>query len=317
MRRHEHQPSDAEYSLAASWLGQQFIQRWDLYARQLDDGRYICVREPLSEQLLVAHLSGRITLGVYLLDQDNQVRFIVFDDDRPHGLSSLVDAAQALQGRGVPSYVEQSRRGGHLWLFFGQAIPGDRARAFAQGIVHTHGLEAVEVFPKQDTLGEGVGSLIRLPFGFHRRSMRRYGFFTPTGEPLAPRIREQIALLSSPAIVPEDGLATYQSVVPPPLVSDHAELSPPSTDMLSDRIRSAVTALEFVSQYVPLKLTQSGALGLCPFHDDHHPSLSVNDTGNYWHCFAGCGGGSIIDFWMKWRNCDFTTAVTELADMLL
>ena len=76
-------------------------------------------------------------------------------------------------------------------------------------------------------------------------------------------------------------------------------------------------ALEVVSQYVDLKPTASGAVGLCPFHDDHHPSFEVNDEGNYWHCFAGCGGGSVIDFWMKWRGCDFTTAITELAEMLL
>ena len=29
---------------------------------------------------------------------------------------------------------------------------------------------------------------------------------------------------------------------------------------------------------------------------DLHPSFGVNTEGNYWHCFAGCGGGSVIDF---------------------
>jgi DNA primase len=78
-----------------------------------------------------------------------------------------------------------------------------------------------------------------------------------------------------------------------------------------------VTVLGFVSQYVDLKPTGSGAIGLCPFHDDHRPSFGVNDESNYWHCFAGCGGGSVIDFWMRWRECDFTTAVKELAEMVL
>ena len=57
--------------------------------------------------------------------------------------------------------------------------------------------------------------------------------------------------------------------------------------------------------------------GLCPFHEDQHMSFSVNAERNYWHCFSGCGGGSIIDFWMKWQDCDFKTAVKELAVMLL
>jgi DNA primase len=42
----------------------------------------------------------------------------------------------------------------------------------------------------------------------------------------------------------------------------------------------------------------------------------VSDEGNYWHCFAGCSGGSVIDFWIKWRRCDFKTAVKELAKMM-
>ena len=76
-------------------------------------------------------------------------------------------------------------------------------------------------------------------------------------------------------------------------------------------------ALEFVGQYVDLKPTASGAVALCPFHDYHRPSFGVNAEGNYWHCFAGCGGGSVIDWWMKWRKCDFTTAVRELVEMVL
>ena len=87
--------------------------------------------------------------------------------------------------------------------------------------------------------------------------------------------------------------------------------------MVSERIKASVTVLEFVGECVDLKPTSSGAIGLCPFHDDHTPSFGVNIEGNYWHCFAGCGGGSAIDFWMKWRSCDFGTAVRELAGMLL
>ena len=52
-------------------------------------------------------------------------------------------------------------------------------------------------------------------------------------------------------------------------------------------------------------------------------SFSVNRDDNYWHCFSGCGGGDIISFYMTYqqrvenRDCDFKTAVTELAEMLL
>ena len=64
-----------------------------------------------------------------------------------------------------------------------------------------------------------------------------------------------------------------------------------------------------------MELSPTGR-GLCPFHDDHRASFSVNPEENYWNCFAGCGGGSVIDFWMRWQDCDFTTAVRELEELL-
>ncbi len=90
------------------------------------------------------------------------------------------------------------------------------------------------------------------------------------------------------------------------------ERSGESTETLSQRIKQSITVLKFVSQYVDLKPNGSGAIGKCPFHDDQRPSFSVNDKENYWHCFAGCGGGSIIDFWMKWRGISFVEAIHEL-----
>ena len=58
---------------------------------------------------------------------------------------------------------------------------------------------------------------------------------------------------------------------------------------VSARIKASVPVLEFVSQYVDLKPTASGAIGLCPFHDDHRPSFGVNVDCDYWNCWAGCG----------------------------
>ena len=81
MERPEDQSLEAEYSRAAATLAERFIQRQDIYGRQLDDGRYICVHEPLSEKLLVAHLRGELTLGAYVLGEDSQASFIVFDND--------------------------------------------------------------------------------------------------------------------------------------------------------------------------------------------------------------------------------------------
>jgi len=302
-----------------------FLQRRDLYPRQLDDGSYVCIRRPLQLGHVLAHLRGELTLGAYLLDSESRARFVVLDADEDTGWSKLVETAKHLAEEDIPTYLETSRRGGHLWMFFAQPVAGDQARRFGRGIAATHHLEGIELYPKQDRLASGPGSLIRLPFGVHRRTGRRYGFVHPDGSPLAATISQQISLLTYPTHVPEDRFEAYQSaairqgehtrahsagLLPKRFFGTSEAASGP----LSERIKASIGVREFVSNYVALSPT---GVGLCPFHDDHNPSFAVSDEGNYWHCFS-CGiGGSVIDFWMQWRKCDFTTAIHELAAMLL
>jgi len=306
-----------EYRKHAKDLAKSFIQRWDIHARQIEDGRYICIHKPLRNKHLISHLRGKITLGAYLLDPVSYSRFIIFDADDDRSYAHLIDVARSLESNQLKPYLETSRRGGHLWLFFSQPVPGLHAREFGKGIIAAHNLRDVEMFPKQDLLTGGPGSLIRLPFGFHQLSGRRYPFITPEGERIATNAREQIKILSSPETVPDGVFEAYRSHVvdpqPKPNKLPQIDFSP----MLSDQIKKRVSVLEFVNRYVELQPTNQGALGLCPFHDDHNPSFSVNVAENYWQCFAGCGGGSIIDFWMKWQECDFVTAISELANVVL
>jgi hypothetical protein len=288
---------EAELSRPALVLAQQFVQRWDLYARQLDDGRYVCVHEQLNVGLLFEHLRGEITLGTYLLDHESRARFLVLDADDAQSWERLGRLAGELAGENTTAYLEKSRRGGHLWLFLAEAVSGREARAFGQGLLAAHHIEGVEQFPKQDQLADGPGSVIRMPFGMHRLTGRCYSFYTADGSPLAPTIREQIYVLRAPETVPEAAFKAYQSFVSPESAVAAREPLEAPADTLSERIKASVTVLEFVSQFVDLKPSASGAIGLCPFHDDHNPSFGVNEEGNFWHCFAGCGGGSVVDFW--------------------
>ena len=56
------------------------------------------------------------------------------------------------------------------------------------------------------------------------------------------------------------------------------------------------------------------ALGLCPFHDDHNASLSVQLVERHggWRCFAGCGSGDLVDFHMRCTALPFREAVRDL-----
>jgi len=304
----------SELEPLAEGLANVFIQRRDLYPKQMDDGSYLCIRKPLKPWHLKQHLAGDLTLGAYALNADSRANYIVIDADDNPELVTLAFMAAQLAVEEVPCYLETSRRGGHLWLFFERSVTGQQARTFGLGLLQKYGLEGIELFPKQTELKNGPGSLIRLPFGVHRKSGERYGFITFDGHPLAPTLEEQIQLLSKPQTVPFTVFRDYLQMTtkqPGKPVFQPVE-TPEGT--LSQRIKASVSVVDFVGQYV--ELAPNGR-GRCPFHDDKHASFSVNDDHNYWHCFAGCGGGSLIDFWIKYQNCDFTAAVRELAGMLL
>jgi DNA primase len=64
-----------------------------------------------------------------------------------------------------------------------------------------------------------------------------------------------------------------------------------------------------------IELRKHGAdlIGLCPFHDDHEPSLVVSPAKNLWHCLGACQtGGSVIDWTMKTQGVSFRHAVELL-----
>lgn len=55
-------------------------------------------------------------------------------------------------------------------------------------------------------------------------------------------------------------------------------------------------------------------VGLCPFHDDHEPSMRVTPATNLWHCPACGAGGDVIAWVMKRRGISFRHAVEMLRD---
>src|SRR6266568_1246457 len=97
-----------------------FVHSWSQYAVQQRDGSYWRVVEPLTLALLAAHLEGRWTLGTYLLDEQCRCSFAVFDADGVDGLWQLLSLAVELARQGIPTVLEASRRGGHLWVHFAE-----------------------------------------------------------------------------------------------------------------------------------------------------------------------------------------------------
>lgn len=72
-----------------------------------------------------------------------------------------------------------------------------------------------------------------------------------------------------------------------------------------------VNAQEHIGTKIPLKVTSTGALGVCPFHEEKTPSFYVYP--DHFHCFGCRAHGSIIDFDMRYHTLSFPEAVVQLA----
>ncbi|OQW97660.1 MAG: hypothetical protein BWK74_06010 [Desulfobacteraceae bacterium A6] len=81
-----------------------------------------------------------------------------------------------------------------------------------------------------------------------------------------------------------------------------------------EHIKSTVDLKALVeSRGIDLKKNGKGWFGLCPFHNDKNPSLSVNPDKNLWQCF-GCGAaGDVIRFVELFDKVLFPEAVKRLA----
>lgn len=71
-----------------------------------------------------------------------------------------------------------------------------------------------------------------------------------------------------------------------------------------------------ISFYHSIKKRGANYQGVCPFHGDRNPSLSVNDGIGIYKCFACGAGGDAIKFVMDFSNMDFVEAVKDIGDKL-
>ena len=81
-----------------------------------------------------------------------------------------------------------------------------------------------------------------------------------------------------------------------------------------ERLKQEVSVQRLVeARGIELKRHGADLLGLCPFHEDHEPSLVVSPKNNLWHCLGACqAGGSVIDWVMKTQGVSFRHAVELL-----
>jgi hypothetical protein len=133
------------------------------------------------------HLAGQMTLGLYAINPTTQrVKWMAIDADYRRSIEDLLKLQYELAQNGIQAALEQSRRGGHLWIFFERPVLAKPARRYIRHLAEMLSVElkgsattdGIELFPKQDCLDTGhFGNAIRGPLGVHRVSDRRYWFY--------------------------------------------------------------------------------------------------------------------------------------------
>ena len=85
-------------------------------------------------------------------------------------------------------------------------------------------------------------------------------------------------------------------------------------DEVIEEVRMKNDIVDVISGYVKLQKKGANYFGLCPFHNEKSPSLSVSPGKQMYYCF-GCGaGGNVITFLMEYENYTFQEALSSLAD---
>jgi len=80
-------------------------------------------------------------------------------------------------------------------------------------------------------------------------------------------------------------------------------------------VKSKIDIVDFLKQYLELKLAGKNFKAPCPFHKEKTPSFMISPERQTWHCFGTCAeGGDIITFLMKYENIEFYDALKILAE---
>lgn len=81
-----------------------------------------------------------------------------------------------------------------------------------------------------------------------------------------------------------------------------------------NNIRSSVDIVDIISGYLPLTPKGKNFFGVCPFHDDNHPSMSVSKEKQIYTCFSCGASGNVFKFVMDYENITFPESVKLVAE---
>ena len=135
---------------------------------------------PVTNEVILDHLTGKHTIGVYPLLHDETCRFLAVDFDKSGWQDDAAAFLEVCKEMDIPATLERSRsgNGGHVWIFFQSPVSAATARKLGSAILtrcmdkrYQVGFDSYDrFFPSQDTMPVGgFGNLIALPLQHYPR----------------------------------------------------------------------------------------------------------------------------------------------------
>ena len=141
-------------------------------------------KSPVSYETFAKHLYGEELIGIYPLTDGSTVRWGCSDIDIDD-LDSARNLQVAFGMKSIPSFVEKTVRGFHVWVFANDWIPAPIMRRAFLSAHEVIGLAPKEVNPKQEQVN-GLGNYVRLPYpgGIDYIPESRYMLFKKDDTPM-------------------------------------------------------------------------------------------------------------------------------------
>lgn len=259
--------------------------------------------KPLDDATIRAHLEGQLTIGLYAMNPETQrCKWVAIDADYGRALYDLCALRYELNQKGIDVAVEQSRRGGHLWIFLAEPCLALECRLCISHIAQqlqvpvkgkrneegTTQIDGIEIFPKQDTLEPGqFGNGLRGPLGVHQVTGLRYYFYGADDFTLDA----QIAYLKQRRKLTEAELRALVDTLPPPEPKPLPVVPFRKNSRFADH--SEFSILDHVS-VDPRRIVSGNYQTPCPScqqgrRDKHGDNLHIKVSDpRFYQCRAGC-----------------------------
>ncbi len=82
-----------------------------------------------------------------------------------------------------------------------------------------------------------------------------------------------------------------------------------------DKIRNQISITEIISSFIKLTKKGNNSVGLCPFHDDKHASLTVSEQKHIYKCFSCGNSGDAFTFIKNYLHCSYQEAIAKACEI--